>query len=320
LRNVAKRVRQRGRKEISRMPTANGTRNVLVIGDLHVGSMYGLLPPDFISCDGAEKVQNDGQKYLWECWEDLKRKAARFSIDCVVVNGDVIEGKQPKQKASELTLVAPNDQEAAAVFLLRDLRNWLEKNMRRKVPFYFIQGTEYHDGRGAEELESIAARIEGANIESTFVGRHCKEVLDLDMDGVALNFAHHVGGGSGFSRSGSIDTEAVWAQLAGSKGQAKPPDLIVRSHLHFYMHIEHTNRHAFVCPCWQLQTRFARRRSAFKLIPDIGAIIFHIFPEAKRQGLDPIAYTKVLYKLPLPRATTFEVGRRQLNSSVSDVA
>jgi hypothetical protein len=189
------------------------------------------------------------------------------------------------------------------------LRNWLEKNMRREVPFYFVQGTEYHDGRGAEELESIAARIEGANINSAFAGRHCKEVLDLDIDGVALNFAHHVGGGSGFARSGAIDAEAVWAQLAGSKGQAKPPDLIVRSHLHFFMHIEHTNRHAFVCPCWQLQTRFARRRSAFKFMPDIGAIIFHIFPEAKRQRADPIAYTKILYKLPVPKSTKFREGR-----------
>ena len=41
------------------------TRNILVIGDVHVGSMYGLLPPDFVSCDGAEKPQNEGQKYLW---------------------------------------------------------------------------------------------------------------------------------------------------------------------------------------------------------------------------------------------------------------
>jgi hypothetical protein len=68
--------------------------------------------------------------------------------------------------------------ETAAVFLMRDLRNWLEKNTGREIPFYFVQGTEYHEGRGAEELESIAARVKGANIQSNFSG-HCKEVLDL---------------------------------------------------------------------------------------------------------------------------------------------
>ena len=38
-------------------------------------------------------------------------------------------------------------------------------------------------------------------------------------------------------------------------------------------------------------------------------MIFHIFPEAKRQRLDPVAYTKVLYKLPVPKATRLKAGR-----------
>jgi hypothetical protein len=285
-------------------------RNLLVIGDLHVGSMYGLLPPDFISSDGSEKPQNPAQIYLWACWQDMKRKAARFNIDSVVVNGDAIEGRQPKQKASELTLIAPNDQESAAVFLLRDLRNWLEKNSGREVPFYIVQGTEYHDGRGAEELESIAARIKGASVSSNFTGRHCKEVLDLDIDGVIVNFAHHLGGGAGFTRSGNLDAEALWNQITASKGQSVPADLIVRSHLHYFGHVEHTNRHAILCPCWQIQTRYARHRSAYKLMPDIGALIFHVNPQAKRFGLDPIAFTKLLYRLPAPKVNKFEIGKR----------
>jgi hypothetical protein len=51
------------------------------------------------------------------------------------------------------------------------------------------------------------------------------------------------------------------------------------------MHVEHVNRHALFCPCWQLQTRFARRRSAYKLMPSIGAIVLHISPEAKKRGI-----------------------------------
>ncbi len=49
--------------------------------------------------------------------------------------------------------------------------------------------------------------------------------------------------------------------------------------------------------------------ATFKFMPDIGAMIFHIFPEAKRQGLDPIVHTKILYKLPVPTATKFKAGR-----------
>src|SRR5437867_10752006 len=207
-------------------------------------------------------------------------------------------------------MLAANVQETAAVLRMRDLRNWLEKNIGREVPFYFIQGTEYHEGRGAEELESIAARVKGASIQSNYTGRHCKEVLDLAIDGVVINFAHHLGGGSGFTRSGVLDAEAMWCQITSSKGEAIAADLIVRSHLHFFMHIEHINRHALLCPCWQLQTRFARHRSAYKLMPNIGAIVLHVNPEVKKRGLDPICITKILYPLPKPKETKFQVGAR----------
>jgi len=45
-------------------------------------------------------------------------------------------------------------------------------------------------------------------------------------------------------------------------------------------------------------------------MPDIGALIFHVNSEAKRLGLDPIAFTKLLYKLPTPKVNKFEVGKR----------
>ena len=103
-----------------------------------------------------------------------------------------------------------------------------------EVPFYFVQGTEYHEGRGAEELESIAARVKGANIQSNFTGRQCKELLDLVVDGIVVNFAHHLGGGSGFTRSAALDGEAIWNQITSSKGESVAADLIVRSHVHFF--------------------------------------------------------------------------------------
>jgi len=270
--------------------------------------MYGLLPPGFISCDGAEKPQNEGQKYLWECWQDMKQRAAKFNIDSVVVNGDLIEGLQPRQRCSELTLIAPSDQEAAAVLVMRDLRRCLEKNTGREVPFYFVQGTEYHEGRGAEELESVAARVQCAEIRSNFAGRYSKEVLDLAVDGVVINFAHHLGGGAGFTRSGALDAEALWCQIRASMGEAIAADFVVRSHLHFFMHVEQVNRHALLCPCWQLQTRFARHRSAYRLMPNLGAIILHINPQAKKRGLDPVCFTKILYQMPKPKETRFEAG------------
>ena len=123
--------------------------------------------------------------------------------------------------------------------------------------------------------------------------------LDLDVDGTVLNFAHHLGGGSGFTRSGSLDAEALWCQITSSKGESVAADLIVRSHLHFFMHVEHVNRHALLCPCWQLQTRFMRKNSVYRMLPDIGVVVLELDPKAKQAREDPIVVRKILYGLPV---------------------
>ena len=68
------------------------------------------------------------------------------------------EGEWAKNK-KEISL-ALEDQEKAALFILRDLRNWLQRRNQR-VPFIFVQGTEVHDAEGAIVLDRIAARVGG---------------------------------------------------------------------------------------------------------------------------------------------------------------
>jgi hypothetical protein len=51
--------------------------NVLFLSDLHVGSKYGTLPPEFPLDDGSTKSQNEGQVWLWRCWLDMKERLGR---------------------------------------------------------------------------------------------------------------------------------------------------------------------------------------------------------------------------------------------------
>lgn len=39
---------------------ANHSKCILVVSDLHSGSIYGMLPPDFATQDGAPKIPNAG--------------------------------------------------------------------------------------------------------------------------------------------------------------------------------------------------------------------------------------------------------------------
>jgi len=58
-----------------------------------VGSKYGMLPPEFPLADESIHSQNAGQKFLWECWLDMKDQVGRLQVDEVIVNGDVTEGR-----------------------------------------------------------------------------------------------------------------------------------------------------------------------------------------------------------------------------------
>jgi len=85
-------------------------KRAIFISDLHAGSAYGLLPPNFAKYDGTLQPPNAGQQYLWECWKDFCERAHRFKPDFIVHNGDAVEGPQRKSNGYELCLVPSKDQ------------------------------------------------------------------------------------------------------------------------------------------------------------------------------------------------------------------
>jgi hypothetical protein len=251
---------------------------ILVISDLHVGSVYGLLPPGYHDSRGNEIRQNIGQKYLWDCWLDLAARAKRLRPDVVVVNGDLVDGRR-----GELCLQSPVDQAEACLQVLQALGC-------RGAKWFFVQGTEFHDSEAGREVEVVASQL-GTSYVGLGAGVYTREVLDLECGGVVVNFAHGISTGAGLYRAVAIDREALWSALAGKAGSLPKADVIVRSHAHYFVHVEHASKHAVVTPCWQLQTRFMRRRSVYRMVPDIGAVVLDVAP-----GL--IGVRKILYPLP----------------------
>lgn len=266
---------------------------VSIISDIHVASIFGLFPIKFVDSHGHEIFQNPGQKYTWSCWLDYVERTKKFKPDAIIVNGDVVDGKQRMQEAEELILNLPFDQEEAALEVLRPL-----KEAAPKAKWFFVAGTEYHDNRSARSIENIASRMDAVKYPGVGSGRFCREVLDLELEGVTLNIAHHIGGGGGMTRSPAIEREMVLATLAGRDGKGPRADVIIRSHIHNFVHVEDPTKHGFTTPCWELQTRFMRKRSVFKMLPDIGGLLLEIDGEAKKRGEDPCQLTKVLYRLP----------------------
>lgn len=272
----------------------------VIVSDLQCGSIYGILPPAFETSEGIIKPQNAGQDYLWRCWDDATYRAGQFDPDFIVFNGDAVDGKQQAQKGTELSLQLMVDQKRAACTCLK-----LLKTRCPRAKWYFVAGTVYHVQDGAEAEEDIARQLGAERYMGAGPGRLVHEVLDLDVDGVILNFAHHISVASGFYRATAADREGQWSAMTAkdpSKGIPKA-DVVVRSHVHFFIHLEYPSKHIIQTPAWQLQTRFMRRHSAYRMLPDIGTIHLEIDGEAKRKGDDPCHVEKILYSLP-PAPTT----------------
>ena len=275
---------------------------VLVVSDLHCGSIFGMLPPNFVGSTDVMIDQNPLQRYLWKCWADLCKKVNNIpEIVAVVVNGDVVDGTQGAQRGVELNLPIIQDQVLAAEGCLQTLKSSLDP----KVDWYAVQGTEYHDARAGQLLDDVARRLGCKKYGSLAAGSgiYSREFLDLEIDGVVMNFAHGISVAGGFYRATAVDREGIWSALAGKEGKLPKADAVIRSHCHFFVHVEHASKHVAITPCWEMQTRYMRKNSVYRMLPDLGAMLVWFDGDLKKCKEDPIVIRKILYDLP-PVLTT----------------
>ena len=272
-------------------------KRVLCLSDIHAGSIYGMLPPNFVASTGQPVPQHAWQEYLWECWLHMIAWATQKPLDAIVVVGDVVEGKQPKNRCAELCLPLVCDQEDASEEILTPLI----KAAQCKI--YFVKGTFYHDDEQGRSVDNVAKSLRGTGYEGLGTGKIAKEVLDLDVDGVVIDFSHGISVSGGLYRAVAIDREALWSALEGKEGSAPKADVIVRGHAHYFVHVEHVSKHGLILPAWQLQTSYMRKNSRYRMTPNIGAVVLEIDGEAKKRGDDPCRVLKRIYKLPVQRPT-----------------
>jgi len=166
---------------------------------------------------------------------------------------------------------------------------------------YVHHNTFYHDDELGRSVENVAETLRAEAYEGLGTGRLAREVLDMRLDGVCLDFSHGISVSGGLYRAVAIDREALWSAIAGKTGKAPKADVVVRAHAHYFVHVEHVSKHALILPAWQGQTSYMRKHSRYRMIPDIGAVILHIDPEAKRIGRDPCRVEKMIYDLPEER-------------------
>lgn len=262
-------------------------KKILVVSDLQVGSQYSLWPEKFTFKDGGRWILSDKQRTLQNAWHTFIKYIAGIKPDILILNGDMIEGPQVKQQGTSVITTNFAEQAKAAEIILTPLR-------QSCTEAYLIRGTEYHDTVDGQAIESLG---ENLGVIPFRKNQFSDWVLNLDVEGVIINVSHHIGVMQGFYRATAPDREGIWSALAG-RSKTPDADCIVRSHIHIFVHVEHSNKHIVVTPGWQLQTDYQIKKSYYRMFPEIGAILIHTNPAKKVRGEDPIQIQKLLFKMP----------------------
>lgn len=265
---------------------------IVVISDIQFGHKLAVAPDEFQvsqlppASPTWEKPNSVGSALL-RAWKVVVKEWAE--PDILVINGEPIEGQQPRNKGIEVYTSNLDDQ-------LEGAKTLIEMFNAKRI--YSTRGTDYHVMLNGIPLEETFGKMVGAQKVG---GYHAPYELYLEEEGVRFNFAHHVGGSQVWQYRGTpITREMLLAKV--NESHKWPSTVIIRSHVHYYWFVGSTSHLGMITPCWQLQTWYAYRRTASGMVPDIGAVRFKV----EDGGFD---WEAKLFKLPEFRPPLIKNGR-----------
>lgn len=259
-----------------------------VVSDTHVISTVGLCPDRVDLDDGGQYLPSREQRWLRRNFLDFCRqvqgtaeqeKAAEI---VVVINGDWVDGEMTK-----IAQIATRNRATIQRAGYDALAPLLELSTKR----YVFRGTPAHVGPSAEMEEVLARDIEA--IPDPFIpSRFARWNSTLEIYGTTFDIAHHGKlGRTAWTRPNVLNSVAASVILNHHQLGTKPPNYIIRAHLHQYADTHENFRSVRVVamPAWQLATDFVHTRALVGL-SDIGGLIL-VCRDDGSSIMRPVLYT-----------------------------
>lgn len=248
-------------------------KRVMVISDLHVGSATAVCSAKPIISDlGTYYTPNKLQKTFFKAWKDMI-KSIEGTVDLLVINGECIDGANVKQVGQQSWTTNIDD-------MMNDAKKLIEMIPYKKV--LILRGSNYHeqvDGTNFEEI--MADKLRGCVKYRAYGGEGKTDYFAfVKIYGKVFNFTHHIG----FSKSEAYRTTALAREMVGMHFQHDKlgrADIFVRSHVHYFNHIEFTHTHGCTTPSWKYPDSHLFRGGLAGTTADIGSVMFTIHPDGK---------------------------------------
>ena len=244
---------------------------ILVISDLHVGSTTALCSErPVISDQNTYYVPNEMQRVLLKAWKDMIKEATRQGgIDLLVINGECVDGANLKQAGQQTWSSNLDDQ-------MNDSKKLIDMIPYKQV--MILRGSNYHDQIDGTNLEEImASKLRDVIPYKAYGGEGKTDYFAyIKIHGKIFNFTHHIG----FSRQKTNRANAMAREMKAMHFQHDTlgrADVFIRSHVHYLVHVEFSNTHGVITPCWKYPDAFLFKGGLAGTTPDIGAVWFNVF-------------------------------------------
>lgn len=247
---------------------ANSSKSLVIYSDIHVGSRRSICSLD---PEEPSYKPNKFQKLLYSIWNetiDELHQKPRFKV----INGEPFDGANKKQlgRGQWTTNMAYQVRESEKLIKLIPGQETV-----------FVQGSTYHVDEGGTSYEEILAEKLNARKYSTyFEPSFAEDFAQIKLNDVLFNITHHIG----FARWAAYRTTALAREMAAlhfMKDKLGNVGVIVRSHVHYFVHVEFTHTHGFTNPTWKYPDKHLYRGGMGGVIPDVGCVEVIIEPNGK---------------------------------------
>lgn len=252
------------------------SKNIIIISDLHVGSVVGLCPQKVKLESGGYYIPNEVQLKILNTWKKFWKKIENLldGESTLVINGDLIDGVHHGTKS----IWSQNffDQISVASKLIEDSIIKSEKLNKLIKEIFILKGTEAHAGKNCEFEEILTTiLVEKFKKYDKKVGLQANYELFLvfGKNKNLCHFSHHMSSSisSKFGEVTSLikEIDLLVDNLVRWEKTKKIPKFIIRSHCHSCCKVEipvggryERDENTIVgisTPCWQGKTPYSYR-------------------------------------------------------------
>ncbi|UVF62265.1 metallophosphatase [Nitrososphaeria virus YSH_1032793] len=263
------------------------SKSMYIVSDIHCGSTMAVCTEKPVCEETGEYKPNALQREFCSIWnesiDELQQKP-----DICVINGEPIDGGNPKQLGNQSWSTSMLDQAIDSMKLLK------------RIPakeYLFIRGSGYHVQVGGTPVESFIADKMNAKKYDTITGVESNSWYwaNLEMNGKKFSFTHHTPYAKFFAyRATPLAKEMALMSL--DAGRSMKYDVIVRSHVHYYMRVHSAHTIAFTTPAWKYPDGHLTRGGLGGIYPDIGAIEVIVESNGKIEIIEHLTELKLKQK------------------------